>query len=131
MTDPVTQAVTGTITWTTAPDAATGTPPQNAVPEPRPAEPGGGLNAVEDPECIPDRKMYRSFYVEDEAFHRFRAAIYWLSRDPRAAGEVSESMTADIERYMRDVATALEVSFNGGEVFPMPPATKRRKKRKD
>ncbi|MDN5751464.1 MAG: hypothetical protein L0H64_23685, partial [Pseudonocardia sp.] len=48
------------------------------------------VSAVDDPHITPGRKDYRSFYIEDATFARFRAAIYWLARREDAAGEVPE-----------------------------------------
>lgn len=84
------------------------------------------LNALEDPEITPGRKDYRSFYVDDAPFARYRAAIYWASRNPEFADEVAENMSQEIEDHMLAVAADLEQRVNGGEPFRMPPATKRR-----
>lgn len=84
------------------------------------------ISALEDPDITPGRKDYRSFYVDDAPFARYRAAIYWASRNPEVADEVAENMSADIEEHMLAVATELEQRLNGGEPFRMPPATKRR-----
>lgn len=114
--------------------AAEPTEPEPARTAPQPARRRAGaaktaapkLNALEDPDCIPGEKDYRSFYVEDSAYFRFRAAIHWTSRNPDADDDVPENMTAAIEDYMITVAADLEQRFNGGEPFRMPPATKRR-----
>lgn len=84
--------------------------------------------ALEDPGITPGRKDYRSFYIEDATFARFRAAIYWLSRREDAADEVPENMSVAVETWMADTAESLERRFNGGEVFRMPPASKRRRR---
>jgi hypothetical protein len=85
------------------------------------------LNALEDPGITPGKRDYRSFYVEDSVFARFRAAVYWTSRHPDAAGEVPENMSAAVEEWMRDTAGDLEKRYNQGEVFRMPMTAKRRK----
>lgn len=86
-----------------------------------------GKTALEDPDCIPGRRYYRSQYVHDEVYFRFRAAIFWASRNPEAIGEVPQNMTAAVEAFMDELATDLEQRYNGGHVFPMPPPDKRRK----
>jgi hypothetical protein len=57
------------------------------------------VSAIEDPTITPGRKDYRSFYIEDATFARFRAAIYWLSRREDAAGEVPENMSVAVETW--------------------------------
>lgn len=121
-------------TTPTGPPVARTTEPEAAQTAPRPVSRRASaakttaprLNALEDPDCIPGEKDYRSFYVEDSAYFRFRAAIYWTSRNPAADDDVPENMTAAIEDYMITVAADLEQRFNSGEPFRMPPATKRR-----
>lgn len=85
------------------------------------------VNAVEDPGITAGRKDYRSFYVEDATFARFRAAIYWLSRREDATDEVPENMSVAVEAWMAETAGTLERRFNDGEVFRMPPPSKRRR----
>lgn len=127
------------------PPAATPTPPVEAEPQPdlsepapqpprrTPAQTGGRrstpahVSAVDDPHITPGRKDYRSFYIEDATFARFRAAIYWLARREDAAGEVPENMSAAVETWMQDTATELEERYNDGETFRMPPVSKRRR----
>lgn len=74
-----------------------------------------------------DHKNYRSFYVGDAAFLRFRAAIYWLSRHPDACDEVPENMSVAAEKWMLEMATSMEKRWNGGDSFRAPPVAKRRK----
>lgn len=72
---------------------------------------------------------YRSYYVDDEWFARFRAAIYWASRRMDAEEqEIPENMSVAVQDFMQATAEDLERRFNGGEVFPMPPPPKRRKR---
>ncbi|MGE0170935.1 hypothetical protein [Nocardioides sp.] len=85
------------------------------------------LNAVQDPSITPGRKDYRSFYIEDESFARFRAAIYWLARREDAADVVPENMSVAVETWMAETSAELERRFNGGEIFRMPPPPKRRR----
>ncbi len=85
------------------------------------------VNALQDPNITPGRKDYRSFYVEDATFARFRAAIYWLSRREDAAGEVPENMSVAVETWMEETASDLEQRYNAGETFRMPPAPRRRR----
>ncbi|MDN5920658.1 MAG: hypothetical protein L0I76_37085 [Pseudonocardia sp.] len=85
------------------------------------------VSAVDDPRITPGRKDYRSFYIEDATFARFRAAIYWLARREDAAGEVPENMSAAVETWMQDTTTELEERYNDGETFRMPPVSKRRR----
>jgi hypothetical protein len=108
-------------------------PPAAAAPPSRPArrrkaKPTAttrALNALDDPGILAGRKGYRSFYVEDSVFARFRAAIYWLSRREDAAGEVPENMSVAIETWMEETAEDLERRYNQGEVFRMPPGQRR------
>lgn len=127
------------------PPAATPTPPVEAEPQPDLSEPApqpprrtpaqtgsrrstpAHVSAVDDPHITPGRKDYRSFYIEDATFARFRAAIYWLARREDAAGEVPENMSAAVETWMQDTATELEERYNDGETFRMPPVSKRRR----
>lgn len=85
------------------------------------------VTAVEDPSITPGRKDYRSFYIEDATFARFRAAIYWLARREDAADVVPENMSVAVESWMADTATELERRFNNGDIFRMPPPSKRRR----
>lgn len=85
------------------------------------------VSAVDDPSITPGRKDYRSFYIEDATFARFRAAIYWLARREDAAGEVPENMSVAVETWMLETANELEQRYNDGETFRMPPATRRRR----
>lgn len=94
------------------------------------AKPPAPVLATEAPDITPGRKDYRSFYVDDSPFARFRAAIYWTSRNPAAAGQVAENMSVAIEDLMDEVAGELEKRFNGGQVFPAPPGQTRRKRGK-
>ena len=84
------------------------------------------LNAVDDPSITPGRKDYRSFYIEDATFARFRAAIYWLARREDAAGEVPENMSVAVETWMQETADELERRYNDGETFRMPVSRRRR-----
>lgn len=107
-------------------------------PEPEPARPPARrrstalarrLSAVEDPEYLPGRMGYRSFYVEDSIYARFRAAIYWAARRMDAEDEgVPVNMSVAVSAFLQGTAEHLERQFNGGEVFPMPPPAKRRRK---
>lgn len=110
-----------------APEPVRRPAPRRATRRPGATKPAGPvLNALEDPDITPGRKDYRSFYVDDAVFARFRAAIHWSSRNPAATDEVPENMSAAAEEWMLEVATDLEQRFNEGQVFRMPPATKRR-----
>jgi hypothetical protein len=83
--------------------------PSPTVPNPAPRTPGRAgerrrqsaapahVSAVDDPSITAGRKDYRSFYIEDATFARFRAAIYWLARREHAAGEVPENMSVAVE----------------------------------
>jgi hypothetical protein len=86
--------------------------------------------ALDDPALHAGRKAYRSFYVDDVAFGRFRAAIYWVARRPDAAGEVPENMSVAINDAMIDLAIELEQRFNGGEIFPPTPEQRKSKRGK-
>jgi len=71
---------------------------------------------------------FRSFYVGNEVYDRFRAAIFWTSRNPRATGAVPENMSAAVEQFMASMAADLERRYNDGKVFPNPPKTRRRRR---
>ena len=86
--------------------------------------------ALDDPALRAGRKAYRSFYVDDVAFGRFRAAIYWVARRPDAAGEVPENMSVAINDAMIDLAIELEQRFNGGKIFPPTPEQRKSKRGK-
>ncbi len=119
----------------------TETAPQPAVSRPAPRTPAraGGrrhqsaapapahVSAVDDPSITAGHKDYRSFYVEDATFARFRAAIYWLARREDAAGEVPENMSVAVETWMQETANELERRYNDGETFRMPPVSRRRR----
>jgi hypothetical protein len=94
---------------------------------------GGGeamATALDDPTLLAGRKAYRSFYVDDLAFGRFRAAVYWVARRPDAAGEVPENMSVAINDAMIDLATKLEQQFNEGNIFPPTPEQRKSKRTK-
>jgi hypothetical protein len=84
------------------------------------------LDALADPDIQVGRKSYRSFYIDDEAFARFRAAIHWSSRRPDSVGEVPENMSAAVESWMLNTARDLERRYNDEQVFRMPPKATRR-----
>ncbi len=113
----------------TAPEPAP-RPRKSAPSRTRAAATEAPRTALEDPGILPGRKDYRSFYVDDAPFARFRAALYWLARHPEVTDEYGSNMSAAAERWMGEVASDLESRFNGGEVFRMPPDTNRRKRGK-
>jgi hypothetical protein len=123
------------------PEPSPGTPTVVAAPTPAaapvaPARPRRGpatpaVSALDDPAITPGRKDYRSFYIEDAVFARFRAAIYWLSRREDAVDEVPENMSAAVEAWMEATATALERRYNDGNTFRMPPPPARRRRTAD
>ena len=105
-----------------------------AVPKTKPRGSGRKQSDVRDALADPDirvgRKSYRSFYVDDEAFARFRAAIHWSSRRPDAVDEVPENMSVAVETWMLNTARDLERRYNDGQVFRMPPKPTRRPRTK-
>lgn len=103
---------------------ATPSEPQPATPAPKPMR-RDRISALDDPTIVIGRRDYRSFYVEDTAFARFRAAIYWLSRREDAADDVPENMSVAIENFMTTTAEDLEKRYNDGQLFRMPPGTRR------
>jgi hypothetical protein len=122
-----------------APDITEEPPPAEPVPRsggaparrrPRRA-PAAAVSALDDPAITPGRKDYRSFYIEDAVFARFRAAIYWLSRREDAVDEVPENMSVAVEAWMEATATALERRYNDGNTFRMPPPPARRRRTAD
>ncbi|GAA4788292.1 hypothetical protein GCM10023200_23410 [Actinomycetospora chlora] len=85
--------------------------------------------ALDDPSIDPDGNGYRSFYVNDAVFARFRAAIFWTARRPDATG-VPDNMSAGVEAFMDEVATDLERRYNDGAVFrPTPDQLRAHRKR--
>lgn len=93
-----------------------------------PKSPGAErTSALDDPTILAERRDYRSFYVEDVAFARFRAAIYWLSRREDAVGMVPENMSVAVENFMVATADDLERRYNEGQPFRMPPGQRRRR----
>jgi hypothetical protein len=95
----------------------------------RSAEPVGERvqhTALDDPGILAGRMGYRSFYVEDSVFARFRAAIYWLSRREDVE-DVPENMSVAVQEWMESTAADLERRYNDGEVFRMPPPPKKRR----
>lgn len=96
---------------------------RRSAPAPAPAH----VSAVDDPSITAGRKDYRSFYIEDATFARFRAAIYWLARREDATGEVPENMSVAVETWMQETANELEQRYNNGETFRMPPVSRRRR----
>lgn len=86
------------------------------------------MPATADPAYTPGRKDYRSFYVADEVYARFRAALYWQARNPEVTDEIGDSMSVAVERWMEQTASNLEKRFNDGDEFTAPPASRRRKR---
>jgi hypothetical protein len=85
--------------------------------------------ALDDPAITPGRSNYRSFYIEDALFARFRAAVYWSSRREEAGGDVPENMSVAVSEYMERTASDLEQRFNGGQVFRSTPEQRKRRKK--
>lgn len=111
-----------------APHSATPrTPGRPGRRRPAPAPAPAHVSAVDDPSITAGRKDYRSFYIEDATFARFRAAIYWLARREDATGEVPENMSVAVETWMQETANELEQRYNNGETFRMPPVSRRRR----
>jgi hypothetical protein len=106
---------------------AQGTPRTGGRRRPKNASTPVHVSAVDDPSITPGRKDYRSFYIEDATFARFRAAIYWLARREDAAGEVPENMSVAVETWMQETASELEQRYNDGATFRMPPVSRRRR----
>ncbi|MEJ2889441.1 hypothetical protein [Actinomycetospora aeridis] len=114
--------------------------PEPPAPEPTPAptkrrrrtsttdEPAW-TTALDDPAIDPDRNGYRSFYVSDAVFARFRAAVYWTARRPDAT-DVPDNMSSGVEAYMEEVAADLERRYNDGAVFRATPDQKRAHRRR-
>jgi hypothetical protein len=97
-----------------------------------PRQAGEWRTCLDDPAILDGRANYRSFYVEDTVFARYRAAVYWCARLADAEGLVGENMSVDVQKHMSEVARVLEDKFNNGEPFrPTPEQIKkpRRKRR--
>ena len=107
-------------------EPAGGVPDRSQPPEASVAMEEPRRNALHGPGILPGRMGYRSFYVEDGAFARFRAAIYWLARREDAEG-VPENMSVAVQEWMVVTAGDLEQRYNDGQVFRMPPAPKKRR----
>lgn len=102
--------------------------PRARARKPRAATPPVVL-ATEDPNYPQEINDYRSFYLANEVYARYRAAIFWASRNPEAMGLVPENMSQGVQQLMLEAAEDLEQRYNDGQVFRMPPPPKRRKKR--
>lgn len=101
-----------------------------AEPEPATAPPTTRADAPPAHAPPEERSAYfRSFYVSDDVFERFRSAIFWSSRNPQAAGTAPDNMSVAVEDAMEQIATDLEQRYNKGEAFPEPPKTRRRRSR--
>ena len=100
--------------------------------KPRAGNNPGWSTALDDPAIRPDGNGYRSFYVSDTVFARFRSAIYWTARRDDAMDEVPDNMSAAIEQHMDALASELERRFNQGDVFrPTPEQVKAHRRRQD
>lgn len=95
-----------------------------AAPEPE------WTTALDDPAIRPGQHGYRSFYVDDTVFARFRSAIYWTARRPDARG-VPDNMSVGVEAYMEELASDLERRYNEGAVFAPTPDQIRAQRRRD
>jgi hypothetical protein len=86
---------------------------------------------LDDPSIIDGRNGYRSFYIDDAVFARFRSAIYWLARREETVGEVPANMSVAVQEFMETTAEDLERRFNRGRPFrPTPEQVKAAKKRR-
>lgn len=102
-------------------------PPPSTRPAPAAAR---RPSALEDPAYDMQAKGYHSFYVPNAIYARFRAAIHYTANRPDAEEEgLAGSMSAAVTAFLQATAEDLERRFNGGEVFQMPPSTKRRTRR--
>ncbi|GGM84345.1 hypothetical protein GCM10012275_63770 [Longimycelium tulufanense] len=81
-------------------------------------DPDQWVTALDDPSIVPGHSDYRSFYVEDEPFARWRAAIFWLGRSPQARGDVPPNMSAALNNLFARQAAEWEQRYNGGRPFP-------------
>lgn len=90
----------------------------------------GWETALDDPAIDTDGNGYRSFYVSDAVFARFRAAVYWTARRPDATG-VPDNMSVGVEAYMEEVAADLERRYNEGAVFRPTPDQVRAHRRRE
>jgi hypothetical protein len=99
--------------------------------EPNPKKPGEWASCLDDPAILEGRANYRSFYIEDTVFARYRAAVYWCARLADALDLVGENMSVDIQQHMAEVARALEEQFNDGAPFrPTPEQVKKPRRRR-
>ena len=95
-----------------APDTARDTVPALAE------DPSNWKTALDDPAIVPGKSDYRSFYVEDSAFARWRAAIYWNARNPQTRGVIPKNMSEALAQLFRDQAAEWEKRFNNGNMYP-------------
>ena len=78
-------------------------------------------SSLVDPAIVAGRHGYRSFYVDDAVFARFRAAVYWLARHEDAAGQAPENMSTAVEDFMAATARDLEDRYHDGTPFRPTP----------
>jgi hypothetical protein len=115
------------------PEAPTGAPVPAARRTTPKQSPGAAADEAGEAEETDDEKVrsgYRSFYVEDDVFVRFRAAIYWSSRRHDADEDVPINMSVGVSEYMERTAAALEKRFNDGDPFKSPPVVQRKKRKR-
>ncbi len=112
-----------------APEAAPAPPARPTTPKQPPAAAADDVEDGDEAEHEKVRSGYRSFYVEDDIFTRFRAAIYWSSRRHDADEDVPINMSAGVSEYMERTAAELEKRFNDGEPFRFPPVVQRKKRK--
>lgn len=105
-------------------------PPIRVPARPAVADPADWESALDDPAVTAGRSSYRSFYVPDVVFARFRAAVHWSARREDADVDVPENMSVAVTREMARLADELERKFNGGHPFrPTPEQVKAARRR--
>ncbi len=97
---------------------------------PAPSDPADWDDCLDDPTVLPGRKSFRSFYVEDTVFARFRAAVHWSSRREDAELDVPENMSVAVADFMAEKARELEDLYNGGRPFRATPEQRKAARRR-
>lgn len=115
------------------PDDDLADPPAPSQPPPAAAavDPARWSSALDDPAIVAGRRAFRSFYVDDETFARFRAAVHWSARREDAGDDVPENMSVAVAAFMAATAADLEARYNAGAPFrPTPEQRKAARRRR-
>ena len=86
----------------------------------RKMNPASWESALDDPEVDPGTYRNRSHYVEDSAFARYAAAVFWTSRNPDI-NDAPENASAGVNSFLMKEAARLERKYNEGRPFRATP----------